>query len=184
MYAGLLGLAQGLDQILDMAGTLPPEVPGRFVLVGEGPVRDDLAARIDREGLSDRVRLVPPQPRDRVPALLACADVAVITLGMSIVGAVPSKIYEAMAASLPILLVADGEAGRRVTVADAGLVVAPHDSEAFRDAFVRLATDGGLRARLGESGRRAATTTYDRSRIATGLDTFLRKLITTGEANG
>ena len=176
MYAGLLGLAQGLDQILDMASTLPPDVPGRFVLVGEGPVREHLEARIAKEGLSDRVTLLPPQPRERIPALLACADVAVITLGMSIVGAVPSKIYEAMGTSLPILLVADGEADRRVNHAEAGLVVAPNDTEGFRDAFVQLATDAGLRAHLGANGRRAATTTYDRSVIATRLDTFLRTL--------
>ena len=37
LYAGLLGLAQGLDQILDAAARSPPEVPGRCVLVGEGP---------------------------------------------------------------------------------------------------------------------------------------------------
>jgi glycosyltransferase involved in cell wall biosynthesis len=91
LYAGLFGLAQGLDQILDVAASLPPEVPGRAVLVGEGPVREALQARIDRERIG-RVRLVPAQPRERIPALLAAADVAVATLGMKLQGAVPSKI--------------------------------------------------------------------------------------------
>ena len=173
LFAGLLGHAQGLSQVLDLAAALPREVPGRFVLVGDGPEREALAARIERDGLGGRVRLVGAQPRERVPALLACADAAVITLGMSIPGAVPSKIYEAMASSLPILLVADGEPARRVEAAGCGLTVAPGDAEGAMAAFRRLAEDGALRARMGASGRRAAETIYDRTRIAVRLESFL-----------
>ncbi len=93
---GCLDWAQGLDQVLDVAAALPPDVPGRCVLVGDGPVREALEERIAREGIG-RVRLLPAQPRERIPALLAAADVALATLGMRLRGAVPSKIYEAMA---------------------------------------------------------------------------------------
>jgi glycosyltransferase involved in cell wall biosynthesis len=176
VYAGLLGLAQGLDQILDVAATLPADVPGRFVLVGEGPERERLVARVAAERLS-RVRIAPPVPRERVPALLAAADVAIISLGMPIPGAVPSKIYEAMAASLPILLVASGEPVRRVEAAECGICAAPGDLEAVRSAVRQLAADPALRARLGAAGRRAAETTYDRTAIARRLDAFLRARI-------
>ncbi len=176
IFAGLLGLAQGLDQILDLAVSLPPERPGRFVLVGEGPAREPLAERIDREKIH-RVKIIPPQPRDRIPALLACADVALISLGMSIPGAVPSKIYEAMASSLPILLIADGEPARRVQDAACGLAAAPGDTAAIRGAFDRLSTDAALRKQLGAAGRIAAETTYNRMQIAARLDEFLRSLL-------
>ena len=73
MYAGLLGLAQGLDQILDVAARLPDDVPGRFVLIGDGPVREKLLERVEAEGLT-RVKILPPQPRDRIPALLGAAS--------------------------------------------------------------------------------------------------------------
>ncbi|WP_040769316.1 glycosyltransferase family 4 protein, partial [Novipirellula maiorica] len=119
IFAGLLGLAQGLNQILDLAKSLEDSTPGRFVLVGDGPAREDLEKRIQRESI-DRVKIVPAQPRERIPALLACADVAIISLGMTIPGAVPSKIYEAMASSLPILLNADGEPARRIKEAGCG----------------------------------------------------------------
>jgi glycosyltransferase involved in cell wall biosynthesis len=180
MYAGLLGLAQGLDQILDVAARLPADLPGRFVLVGEGPAREGLEKRIAAERLAARVRLVAPVARDRVPALLAAADVAVISLGMSIPGAVPSKIYEAMAAELPILLIADGEPARRVAQAGAGLSAEPGDLAAVRAHVERLAADPALRARLGAAGRRAAETTYDRTRIAERLDAFLRAALDGG----
>lgn len=176
LYAGLLGLAQGLDQILDVAAALPAEVPGRCVLVGEGPVRRRLQERIDREGIG-RVRLVPAQPRERIPALLAAADVAVASLGMRLQGAVPSKIYEAMASARPLLLIAEGEAARRVERAGCGLTVRPGDLEGVRESWTRLATDPELRARLGAAGRLAAETEYDRARIAERLDRFLRRCL-------
>jgi glycosyltransferase involved in cell wall biosynthesis len=174
LYAGLLGHAQGLDQVLDLAAALPPEAAGRAVLVGDGPLRSRLAARLARDGIA-RVRLLPAVPRDRVPALLAAADVALITLGGVLPGAVPSKIYEAMASELPILLVASGEAARRVAEAGCGLVAAPGDAAALRAAWERLAGDAALRRRLGAAGRRAAETLYDRRAIAQGLDRFLRE---------
>ena len=177
IFAGLFGFAQGLDQILDLAKSLPPEQPGRFVLVGEGPERERLQERIHCESIS-RVRIVLPQPRERIPALLAAADAALISLGMSIPGAVPSKIYEAMATGIPILLIADGEPARRIDEAQCGLAVAPGDSAAARAAFLRLAGDVTLRDKLGAAGRIAAETIYNRDRIAERLDRFLRGLVT------
>jgi glycosyltransferase involved in cell wall biosynthesis len=176
LYAGLLGWAQGLDQILDLARTLPPEQPGRFVLVGDGPDRERLEARLRDEAIP-RVRILPAQPRERIPALLGAADAAVITLGMVIPGAVPSKIYEAMASHLPTLLVAEGEPARRVEAAEAGLVAASGDPQAFAEAFHRLASDPELRRRLGTSARRAAEMTYNRDVIAQQLDEFLAEVL-------
>ncbi len=174
VYAGLMGLAQGLDQILDLAKALPHDLPGRFVLVGDGPVRDHLAKRISAEAIP-RVRLVPAVAREQVPSLLAASDVAIITLGMNLPGAVPSKIYEAMASSLPILLIAHGEAAMRVSDAQCGFAVPPGNLHELRNAFVRLASEPDLRLVLGATGRMAAETVYDRKRIAIRLDTFLRE---------
>jgi hypothetical protein len=176
IFAGLLGLAQGLDQLFDLAAALPETVPGRFVLVGDGPAREHLLERLERERIA-RVRILPSQPRERIPALLAAADAAMISLGMSIPGAVPSKIYEAMASSRPILLIADGEAARRVEEAGCGLAAAPGDAAEIATAFERLASDVELRRRMGAAGRHAAETVYNRSQIAARLDRFLRELL-------
>jgi glycosyltransferase involved in cell wall biosynthesis len=79
-----------------------------------------------------------------------------------------------MASELPIVLVADGEAARRVAEAGAGIVVPPGDARAFLAACKRVATAPALRALFGAAGRRAAETLYDRDRIAGQLDRFLR----------
>lgn len=175
VYAGLFGFAQGLDQILDAAAKLSPNIPGRFVLIGDGPVRGDLEARIAREKIT-RVKLVPAQPRHRIPPLLAAADAAIITLGMSIPGAVPSKIYEAMASELPMIVVADGEPAKRVENARCGIAVPPGDARGLAAAVERLAGDASLRAQFGAAGRSAAETTYNRDRIADILHRFLAGL--------
>lgn len=176
LYAGLLGLAQGLDQLLDIAKSLPAEMPGRIVLIGEGPERRRLEKRIEAERIN-RVRSLGPQPRERIPALLAAANAAVISLGMSIPGAVPSKIYEAMASGLPILLIADGEAARRVREAGCGLTVPPGDINEATTSFCQLVRDPGLCRRLGDSGRAAAEKVYNRDVIAQRLDRFLRSVL-------
>jgi glycosyltransferase involved in cell wall biosynthesis len=90
---------------------------------------------------------------------------------------VPSKIYEAMASARPLLLIAEGEAARRVERAGCGLTVRPGDLEGVRQAWQRLATDPELRARLGAAGRLAAETEYDRGKIAERLDRFLRRVM-------
>jgi glycosyltransferase involved in cell wall biosynthesis len=183
IFAGLLGLAQGLDQIVDLAKSLDDKVPGRFVLVGDGPARDGLEKRVKDESIT-RVRIIPAQPRERIPALLAAADIAVISLGMSIPGAVPSKIYEAMASSLPILLVADGEPARRIERAGCGVVVSPGNRQSLMDAFRLLVSDVSLRRELGRRGREAAETVYDRDEIADVLDEFLRSRLTASRDAG
>lgn len=173
VYAGLLGLAQGLDQVLDLAKSLPGDIPGRLVLIGDGPNRTHLESRIRAESIK-RVTILPVQPRAIIPRLLTTADAALISLGMSLPGAVPSKIYEAMASSLPILLLADGEPAARVLAANAGLVVNPGDLPSAKRAFCRLATDPQLRQELGAGGRQAAESTYSRDIIAKRLNDFLR----------
>jgi len=176
VFAGLFGWAQGLDQVLDLALSLPADVPGRFVLIGDGPLRPHLENRIRAESIP-RVKILSPEPLGEIPGVLAAADVALISLGMYIPGAVPSKIYEAMASSLPILLIADGEPARRVAEAGCGLTVSPGDVTGAQLAFRRLATDQNLRLRLGKEGRNAARISYDRNHLAGQLNYFLRSVL-------
>lgn len=183
IYAGLIGMAQGLQQLLDLAQNLPKSVPGRIVIVGDGPCRSELEKQAaDRQ--INRLQFVAPQPRDRIASLLGVADAAIIPLGMSLPGAVPSKIYEAMAAGLPILLLADGEAAQRIRQAGCGRVVEPGNLAAAQREFTELASDSSLRATLGEAGRKAVARSYSRDNIAARLDQFLRARLASSGAAG
>src|SRR3989449_1299380 len=77
LYAGLHGLAQGLDQVLDAADALRAHPTLRLVLLGDGPAKDKLVEQARQRRLGN-VRFLEPRPRDQVPPLVAAAGVAVV----------------------------------------------------------------------------------------------------------
>lgn len=172
LYAGLLGLAQGLDQLIDAAVALRDEPDLEFVLAGDGPCRAALVDRVTAARL-EKVRFLEAVPHAAVPALLASADIIVVPLHRSFGDAVPSKLFEALASGRPVVLIASGEAARIVQESDAGAVVQPGDAGALIAALRRLAGDPDLRARLGANGRAAAIRRFDRCRIVDEFATLL-----------
>ena len=175
LYAGLHGLAQGLDQVLSVAETLQDDKKLRFALIGDGLEKPALMQQAHQSGLSN-VDFYDPRPAAEIPALLTAADILVVTLKQYIPGAVPSKLYEAMASGRPVILVASGEAADIVRTHKAGIVVEPGNVTAFVKAVQTLREDPIERRVLGENGRRAAVAHYDRS-------TFVNRFIDYLEAN-
>ena len=163
MYAGLHGLAQGLDQILAAADILRNDGV-RFVLVGDGPEKKLLVEQAQRQVLAN-VRFLDPRTAPEMPSLLAASDVALVTLKTYIPGAVPSKLYEAMATGRALVLVAKGEAADIVTENQAGITVEPGDIDGLAEALRRLRAEPELRRKLGQNGRRAAEEIFDRRKV-------------------
>ena len=164
LYAGLHGLAQGLSQVLGTAEALCAEAAFRFVLVGDGPEKKGLLEQSERRGLAN-VCFLDPCPSSEVPALVAAADVVLVPLRTHIPGAVPSKLYEAMASGRPVVLAADGEAAEIVRRHQAGIVVQPGDVSGLAQALRTLRAEPQLRRVMGENGRRAAEQHFDRKKI-------------------
>ena len=162
LYAGLHGLAQGLEQIIEAAAQLKDEPTIKFVLIGDGPVKQELMREAACKGTTN-VTFLDPLPREQMPALVAAADIVVVPLKMHIPGAVPSKLYEAMSAGRALVLVASGEPAAIVSVNRAGVVVEPGDIKALADTLRELARDPVLRERLGTRARQVALEKYDRS---------------------
>jgi glycosyltransferase involved in cell wall biosynthesis len=171
VYAGLHGACQGLDQLIDAAERLQDDHL-RIVLVGDGPEKKALVDSSSARRLRN-VTFVEPQPKEAMPALLASADIAVVSLKTRLPGAVPSKLYEAMASGLPVVLVAEGEPAEILRSTNAGIAVNPGDVDGLADALRRLARSDGERARLGAAARAAAVERFDRRPI---LDRFIEEL--------
>ena len=172
LYAGLHGIAQGLPQLLAAADALRDECGPELVFIGEGPVKAELVADARTRGL-ERVRFLDARPGAQLPPLLASADILLVPLGLHIPGAVPSKLYEAMASGRPVVLVATGEAASIVRDNRAGIVVAPGDLQGLVDALRTLRENPELRAELGANGRKAAELHFDRTEIARRFITML-----------
>lgn len=172
IYAGLHGVAQGLIQIVDAARLLNQE-DFRIVLVGDGPEKTALQQHAQFSGVRN-IRFLDALPPAEMPALLASADMALVVLKTDLPGAVPSKLYEAMASGLPIVLAANGEPAQIVKHYRAGIVVNPGDAAGLAGAMQTLYALPALRRELGGNGRRAAVEHFDRGNVAARFIEYLK----------
>jgi colanic acid biosynthesis glycosyl transferase WcaI len=153
MYAGNLGYSQSVGLLLDAAVALQHDPSVVFVVNGGGSARPGLERQA--AGL-DNVRFVGLQPRERLPEVLAAADVHVVPLRKGLArSSVPSKLYSILASGRPVVASVDPgtEVARTVTRAGAGLAVPPDDAEAFTKAVTRVIEDPEQAERWGRAGR-------------------------------
>ena len=157
-YVGTHGMAHDLMNVVRAAERLKDRADIRFLLVGDGAERPAIMAEAARLGLTN-IRFQGPQPKGMMPRIWSLLDVALVHLkdADTFREVIPSKIFEAMAMGLPLLLVApDGEASAIVTETGAGLHVPAGDPDALADAARRLADDGGLRGQLAQRSHASA----------------------------
>jgi hypothetical protein len=166
LYAGTVGLAHGLETLLDAVERIERRADAprlEVTIAGDGAEASALHARLAARGPAS-VRMLGAVPAERIPALYAESDVAVVTLRdlQIFEGALPTKMLEAMAAARPVVLSARGEAARLIDGEGAGIVVPPEDPVALAAALATLATDPARRAALGAAGRRAVERDFGR----------------------
>lgn len=127
VYAGLIGIAQGLDIIIDVANQLRESEQIHFLIVGDGIQKNHLVDRTKQMELSN-ITFLGSQKRDNISSLLIMADAAIIPLANpAITDAIPSKLMEAWGCKKPVILVASGESNRLVNKISGGLTVEPGD---------------------------------------------------------
>jgi len=179
IYAGTMGLAHGLVTLLDAADQLRDDPSIRVVLIGDGAAKADLEAQARATGLTS-VEFWDAQPHARMPLIISAADACLASLRRVPLfeGALPSKMYEAMACARPLLLAVEGEA-RRVVERDAGaaIFVEPENAVDLAQAIVRLRDERGLAERLGRSGRAYVMEHFDRDKLVADLDGRIEALI-------
>ena len=178
LYAGIHGIAQGLETALEAARQLQAVPDVHFLFVGEGPKKADLLAMKERLGLVN-VTMLPERPRSDMPAFLSAADVALVPLRRLELfeGALPSKMFDAWACGCPVILSIEGEARRVLEQADAGLFVEPEDAGQMAQAILQLKGDPALLRRYGDNGRRFVEENYSRQQLAARLERVLLTVI-------
>lgn len=171
-YAGAHGVANALDTVLDAAALLRG-LPVAFVLVGQGPEKERLAAEALKRGL-ENVLLLPAISRSQVPPFLREMDALYIGLQRQPLfrfGVSPNKLMDYMLASKPVIQ-AIRAGNDLVQEAGCGLSIEPEDPEQLAEAVRNLAaTPREDRDRMGERGRRFVLARHDYRRLA---DDFLR----------
>ena len=178
LYAGIHGIAQGLQMVVEAARMLEGDHRICFLFVGEGPVKAEIRALAKRYGLTN-IHFHNEVPRKRVPAYLSAADVALVPLrklGL-FATALPSKIFDAWAAGCPTLVSIDGEARRVLEESGAGRFVEPESAQALVEAIRDLADDREACRGMGIKGRSFVKTHYSRQAQARTLEGVLRNLV-------
>jgi glycosyltransferase involved in cell wall biosynthesis len=168
LYAGIIGIAQGLEIILDAAKLLMNTAGLKFVLLGNGPEKLRLLEQKQKEGLTN-VLFIDSVPKEEMPAILKSVDAAIVPLKKLDLfkGAIPSKIFESLAMKVPVLLGVDGEARKLfVEQGRCALYFEPGNAPDLVKRITELNADRKLAAQLGENGRNYVRENFNRDTIA------------------
>jgi glycosyltransferase involved in cell wall biosynthesis len=113
VYVGALGVANGLQMLLEAALAVAGDDRMSFVVIGDGSDRRRLEDEVRRRGIRN-VRILPPVPKEEVPELLAASDICLHLLRPDplFAGALPSKVLEYLGAHRPFITTVAGVPGR------------------------------------------------------------------------
>ncbi len=154
---GRLVAFKGFDYLIDACAELARQgLEFSCEIIGDGPLRGDLEARIRKLDLSGRVHLVGSLSQGSVLEKLRSADIFALASMTDAQGAsdvFPTVIIEAMAAARPVVSTRLAGIPESVVHGETGLLVLPEDTMALAEALSRLIQDAKLRLHYGRAGR-------------------------------
>jgi len=174
VYAGLIGIAQGINTLVEVAQRLRHLANIHFLIVGDGVQRDQIYRRVQKLNLTN-MTFLPSQPRRIIPSLLKSADLALVPLvSDKINDAIPSKLLEAWGCGKPVLLLAGGESAALVNSIAGGKVVPPNDISTIVDTIIELVNDKTRLKSYGENGYRFVISACDRQQLSRKMESVLK----------
>lgn len=150
-----------VDRFLSVAHTLANHSGIRFVVVGDGELRDQLKGSEDALALGERLHWAGFR-RD-IPDICFASDVVMLTSENE---GTPVSLIEAQAAAVPVVATDVGGVRSAVRDGESGLLAPVDQTSRLADAIARLLDDPDLRARMGAAGRAHATSSYTLERLA------------------
>ncbi len=164
---------KGVANFLKAAARVAPLFPeAHFVIAGDGPLRQELAALAEELGLRDRAHFLGFWPD--AAALMRSVDVLVVP---SLTEGSPLVTLEAMAAGVPVVASAVGGIPDQVRHDKEGLLVPPDDAGALSEALLDLLRDPARAHRLGEAGRRRATSEFSHANMVRRIEDVYRAVL-------
>ena len=179
LYSGNIALTQGLETVIETAASLRhiPEIA--FVIAGESKALKRLQKHCLACG-ANNVLLLPLQPREKLPEMLAAADVGLVVQKRNVISFnMPSKIPLLLASGSPIIasVPASGTAARAVRQSGGGVVVAPESPQDLATAIMSLYNNPVLAAKLASKARKFAIERYSFEQALTAYEAVFSQAI-------
>jgi glycosyltransferase involved in cell wall biosynthesis len=167
-YLGRLVEEKGVLKLIEAFNRFHPEEDVSLLIIGDGPLRAEVEARLTAPGLAGRARFLPVVPHREVPLHLSAMDVLVL----------PSEsrpqwkeqfgrvLIEALACGVPVIGSNSGEIPHLIERLGAGLIVPEGDVSALHGAMRRMVEAPGLHDELRERGRVEVVDQYGYAALA------------------
>lgn len=177
-YIGTHGLSHALDTVLQTAQLMREQENIVFLLVGEGAEKKNLMRQAEKLNLRN-VLFYDQIGKNALPGFYEMSDVVLVTLKSLPLfkKVIPSKIFEIMGMSRPILISVDGEARALVEKAGAGIYAEPENAHKLQETITGLMADHEKRRKMGQNGRHFVEQYFDRNKLADAYLDLLKKLI-------
>ena len=152
-FAGGLAPWQGVEYLIHAAPRILKEIlDTKFLIVGDGPKKQELVELAEKTGVSDNFIFTGTVPYEEVPKYINASDVCVVPKRPLKSGYSPLKLYEYMACGKPV--VASRLEGFEILEKQkAGILVEPENPEDLAKAIIKLLEDKKLREEMGGNGR-------------------------------
>jgi glycosyltransferase involved in cell wall biosynthesis len=158
--AGNLGRVQAVESLVEAARRLKAHEHIHFLFIGAGAKKQWLE---EQQRALRNVTVLGPQPRESQIIFLNACDIGTAALVDGLRGAaVPSRLYNIMAAGKPVLVIGDERSEAALVVAEEkiGWVVSPSCHDVIAATILAASKDGRLLAEMGQRARKAAETKY------------------------
>ncbi len=177
-YAGIIGHAQNLTFVLEIAEKLLDNHKILFHLYGEGPEKSLVESWVVTHKLTN-VRIFGHLSHDEVLTQMNTWSLGIVPLANTklMSGALPSKMFEVMGSGIPVFLCAPkGEASKLIEDAHAGIWVSPDNVEHVAQSVISLFENKELLIHLGRNGKKFVDEFYDRDKILEQFNDVLEKM--------
>jgi len=180
LYSGSMGLKHNPDLLLSLAEKYRHDTDVKVVVVAEGNGADFLQEKANASALQETLIVLPMQPAERVPEVLATASVLIATLEPEASHiCVPSKVLTYLCAQRPLLLSIAGEnlAAQTVNREGAGFTAEPNDSDGFLARADELRQDPERCESMGRKARVYAEQAFQIEKIVDRFEGFLGRVL-------
>jgi glycosyltransferase involved in cell wall biosynthesis len=187
MFAGNIGASQDFGTILFAAEQLKEYPDIKWLILGDGRMRSWVENEIRKRGLTGNVHLLGRHPIESMPRFFAQADAMLVTLRNEPIFSltIPGKVQSYLACGRPIIAALDGEGGRVIDEAGAGITCPPENPEALAGAVLKCyRMTRSDRETMGLRGRTYYESHFERQMLLDRLETWMEELSRTKSLAG